>query len=314
MSGAQSYIERRIDVTITLGEGSFGQTGSNTVKLTGLRVIATIQRLGPPSFSAAEIRLFGVPPSIMNQVSTLGVPLPMVRVNNTVAIAAGDDTNGMATIFRGYIYRAWQNMDSAPETFLHVICNTGAVDAMKPVAPISYPGSADVATIMQSLATQMGRTFVNNGVQVMLSNPYFPGTALEQAQAVARAANIEMDDEGPFGKLTIWPKNKTKEGAAPLIAAESGMIGYPRYQDQGMDVRCIFNPSISLGGKIILRSSIGDATQQVPAQGATQQQVQAAGPNGEWYVTRLTYELSAQVPNGPWFCDLSCARTFLPTR
>lgn len=315
MSGqvsGSSYIERKLDVTITLGEGEFGGTGSNSVKLSGLRALATIQRRGPPSFSSAEVRVFGVPPSIMNKVSTLGVPLTIIRANNTITIEAGDTKNGMAVVFRGTIYNSWQNLDSQPETFLNVVSLTGLVDAMKPVAPISYTGTADVATIMQGLATQMGRTFENNGVQVQLSNPYFPGTALEQAQAVARAANIEMLDDGDGGVLAIWPKNKTRGGTAPLISVDTGMVGYPRFRDFGMDVRCLFNPSIRFGGKVVVRSSIGDSTLNVPTEGGTFQQHQAAGPNGEWYVNLLTYELSAQVPNGPWFCDLSCGRTFVP--
>ena len=33
-----SFTRKRIDVTISLGTGTFGETGANTVTLTGLRV------------------------------------------------------------------------------------------------------------------------------------------------------------------------------------------------------------------------------------------------------------------------------------
>lgn len=307
-----SYVERAIDVTITLGEGSFGGTGKNTVKLSGLRIVATIQKLGPPAFGSAEVRIFGLSSSIMNEVSTLGVPMPLIRLNNTILIEAGDVGGTMAAVFSGYIYRSWQNFDSQPDTMLQIISNTGAVDAMAPVPPISVEGGADVATIMSGLATRMGRSFENNGVQVQLSNPYFAGTAMEQAHALARAANIEMQDDGPFGALAIWPKNGTRSGSVPLISVESGLIGYPRCQDQGISLRCLFNPNIRLGGQIELRSSLGG--EPIPAQGATQAQAQRAGPNGQWYVTRLTYDLSAQLPGGPWFCDVDGARTVVPPK
>ena len=305
-----SYIQRAIDLTLTLGTGTFGQTGKNTVKLSNLRIVATIQKLGPPAFGSAEVRIFGLPPSIMNEVSTLGVPLPLIRLNNTILIEAGDVGGTMAAVFTGYIYRAWQNFDNQPETMLQIVSNTGAVDAMAPAPPISAQGGADVAAMMSGLATRMGRSFENNGVQVQLSNPYFAGTALEQAHAIARAANIEMQDDGPFGTLAIWPKNGTRGGSIPLISVESGMIGYPRYQDQGMTVRALFNPNIRLGGQIMLQSSLGGVA--IPAQGATQAQAQRAGPNGQWYVTRLTYDLSSQLPDGPWFVDIDGARTAVP--
>ena len=312
-----SYIERKINLTITLGEGQFGGSGQNSVKLQGLRIIATIQKLGPPAFGTAEVRVFGLPPSIMNEVSTLGVPLNMIRLKNTITVEAGDDVSGMATVYNGYIYRAWQNFDYQPETLLQIVSNTGAVDAIAPATPTSVQGGGDVATIMSNLAQRMpggARSFQNHGVQVQISNIYLAGTAMEQAHELARQANIEMQDDGPGGVLAIWPKNGTRGGTTPLISVQSGLIGYPRYQDQGVSIRCLFTPNLSIGNgsTFELRSSLGGAP--ISQKGATQEQAQRAGPNGIWYITRLTYDLASQVPNGPWFCDVDGARTLLPPK
>jgi hypothetical protein len=318
MSGSQStgnpsYIERKIDITLILGEGTFGTTGQNTVKLSNLRCAVTVNEVGFPSYSMTEARIYGLTPSLMQQLSTMGVPLPMQR-KNQIIVEAGDAVNGMAVVASNYILTATQKFAGMPETFLQVVSNTGAFDAMAPVPPISFPGAADVATIMSGIAVRMGRTFENNGVQVQLSNPYFPGTAIEQAHSLARAADIELFDEGPGRRLAIWPKNKTRGGAIPLISVASGLIGYPESSDQGMRFRCLFNPNIALGGQIQMQSSLGTVSNPpVAATGSTQQQVQAAGPNGIWYVgAPLSHDLSAQIPNGPWFTDACCARTFLP--
>jgi hypothetical protein len=307
-TGNSSYIERKIDITMILGTGTFGATGQNTVKLSNLRCAVTINEVGFPSYSMTEARIYGLTPSLMQ-----GVPLPMQR-KNQIIIEAGDAVNGMAVVATNYILTATQKFAGMPETFLQVVSNTGAFDAMAPVPPISFPGSADVATIMSGIAVRMGRTFENNGVQVQLSNPYFPGTAIDQAHSLARAANIELYDEGPGRRLAIWPKNKTRGGAIPLISVASGLIGYPESSDQGMRFRCLFNPNIALGGQIQMQSSLGTVSNPpVAATGSTQQQVQAAGPNGIWYVSHLLHDLSAQLPNGPWFSDACCARTYLPT-
>lgn len=311
MSGitGNSFVNRAIDVTLTIGQGTFGQTGFNTVKLSGLRVEVSIVKGGMPTMDTADIRIYGVQPSVMNQLSTWGVPFPMLRLNNTVTLAAGDGVT-MPPIFNGHVLRGWQDFDNIPETCLHILSQGGVAAAIVPVPPISFPGGADVATIMSGLATTMGLAFENNGVQVQLSNPYFAGTALQQAQKCAQAAHIQMliDSSTVPNTLVIVPWTGTRGGAIPIISAATGMIGYPRYFDYGVSFRCLFNPNLKMLGKIKLETSIGNttpATAQAPAQTGL--------PSGIWYVSKLAYDLASQVPDGPWFCDASGAFTAVAT-
>ncbi len=314
-TGPASYVQRAIDLTITLGEGSIGNTGFNTVKLSNLRIVATIAKAGFPSMDKASLRIYGVPPTIMNSISTLGIPLPMVRHNNAVLVEAGDAINGMATVYSGFIQNAWQDFDEIPETSLNIVAWGGADQAVFPVPPISFSGTADVATMLSGIAGRMGWGFENSGVSVQLSNPYFSGTALEQCHAIARAANIEMYADTGKSPITlaIWPKTGTRGGQIPLISAETGLVSYPKFRDQGMSFRCIFNPNVRIGGQIQMQSTVGGAgtaTQTNTAQPATPAQ---GGPNGTWYVVSpFTYSLASQMPGGPWFIDVNCARTSVP--
>ncbi len=281
-----SYVTRELAATVLLGRGTFGAAGYDTLTVANLRMAATLSKMGSPGFDSAEIRIYGLTQSVMNQLSTLGVPLPMARLN-TVQLSAGDSASGLSVIYQGNIQNAWQNLDGMPDTFLQIVAYAGYFDAIAPIPPTSYKGSTDVATIMAGLAARMGRAFENNGVQVKLSNPYFAGTAVQQAQACAKAADIELYDDGLT--LAIWPKWSTRGGAVPLISPESGLIGYPRYTSQGMEFRCLFNPNIKLGGVIQMKSSIQPAC-------------------GTWYVNKLTYDLSSRLPGGPWFCDVGTVR------
>ena len=320
MSGTQqpgSFQQRALTAIITLGTGQFGNTGKNTVTLSGLRASASIRKGGAPSMDTAEMRLYGVQPSVMNAVSTLGVPLPMVQHNNVLTIQAGDTAMGMTTIFSGYIQNAWQNFDGMPETMMQIVAFGGANAAVIPTQPISYPGGADVATIMSGLATQMGLVFENNGVQVQLSSPYFAGTALQQAQKCAKAANINLyvDTNTSPGTLAIWPKNTTRGGVVPLISRSSGLVGYPRFRDFGMDFSCLFNPNIRVGGVIKMQSTIGTETTYKDPAHPTPDTIVAGGPNGLWYVCGpVVHDLTAQIPDGPWFTEVSCARKLVPAR
>ena len=332
MSGQQngSYVERAIDVTITLGTGAFGQSGFNTVKLTGLRTVASILKAASPSMDQADVRIYGATPDVMNQVSTLGVAWATTRAQNTVSISAGDKVNGMALIYQGWLKNAWINYDGAPETFLNISGGGANVMAMQPVPPTSVRGTADVASLIQGLAIQGGWGFENNGVVTKIANPYLAGTAYDQILSIGRAANIEVyfdtGTPGPgnqkptpgTGTVAIWPKTGTRTGQVPLISADTGLVGYPHYNDAGMGFRCIFNRNIRLGGKINMQSKVGGTAPpptptNVTAPVMTPAQAQQAGPNGEWLVQGpLSHDLAAQVPGGPWFTNVNCSRVLVP--
>lgn len=285
-SPIDSYQERALSFTIELGKGKFGESGFNKVKLENLRAHVSILKNGPPANSNATMEIYGMTLDDMNTISTLGSPIPMPRFN-TIVIEAGDAVNGMAQVYQGSIQEAWQNFDNQPDTFLQINSIVAAIDNTKPVSPSSFPGAADVATIMAGIAEKAGKRFENNGVTIKLSNPYFAGTAGDQAQALARAADINFFDTGDT--YVIWPKFGSRGGAIPLIEPDSGLVGYPKWTAFGMHLRTLFNPNITFGGKIKVQSQITPAC-------------------GEWFVKQLSYDLSSQMPNGPWFTDMDCYR------
>jgi hypothetical protein len=195
-----------------------------------------------------------MPPSLMNQLATLGLVFNLVP-KNTLTIMAGDDESGMSTVFGGTIWAAYGDYASQPNVPFHFECLAGAADAAIAVPASSFTGSTDVATIMSGLARQMGLGFENNGVSVKLSSPYLSGSAKVQAQKVADWAGIEwtIDD----GKLAIWPKGGNRNTPnVPTISPSTGMISYPAFTQQGIIVKTVFNPQISFGSLIKVESSL----------------------------------------------------------
>ena len=308
-----SYTKKQLTVTISLGKGTFGNTGASIVTLSNLRIKATVTKSASPAFDSAEIRIYGVQPSIMNAVSTLGIFFVGARLGNLVTLSASEGGTAPSVVFHGYLNRCWQDFSEAPETALQIISFVGYEGAIRPVPPTSYPGTADVAQIMSGLALTMGMKFENNGVQAKVSNGYYPGSARNQADQLARDANIEMyiDSGTTPNTLAIWPKSGTRIGQIPLISVTSGSINYPKYQSNGMSFTTLFNPNIRVGGQIQMQSTVGQAAQSLaPNSSQPPADTQTGGPNGLWYVAEngLTHELSSELPGGPWFTEVSCVR------
>jgi hypothetical protein len=278
MVGTTSYVQRKLDFTFKLQNGTFTSTSSNSVTLSGLRASVTITRVGADSFNQAVGQIYGLTLDMMNDLSTMG-KLIANNKRNEVAIYAGDDKSGMGLVFSGTMHDVWANLENAPDAKLEFAAQTGLPDLIAAVSPSSYQNGADVATIISGIAGQIGRTFENNGVSVFLDNAYFPGTALQQIAEAAEAARILWEDDGHT--IAIWPVDGTRGGVIPLIGPDSGLIGYPKFTRGGVDIVSVFNPNVQLGGQVQVQSIIRGAT-------------------GKWRVSDMVHTLQSQTPGGNW--------------
>ncbi len=294
MSG--SFVERQLAFEFTLGEGQFGTSGANTVTLTGYRANVRISKAGRIGLAQAEARIYGVDIAVMNRLNTLGNQFYTQSYRfNEIAIAAGDSVRGLATVFQGIIWNCWIDFDDAPNVALVLNASVDQFVALKPIPASSYGAPADVATIMSNLAQQMGMPFENNGVSVILSYPYFSGTARQQVAKAAEAANINWSIDGSAGPLAIWPKTGYRGPSAPKYATfspTSGMIGYPTYIPAGITFRAVFTPGQdpAIGELIQVQSS------QQPA-------------SGLWVPAKIDYTLDSVTPGGMWEMSLICTAT-----
>ena len=247
--------------------------------------------------NAADIRVYGAPLTVMNQVSTLGLKYQAQR-NNRVTISAGNRGEAKSIVYTGTITDAWVDFGSQPQVALHIASASLGFDKVRPTTPNSFPQGGDVVVMLASLASQAGYDFVNNGVSgVRLGPSYFSGTLPDQIEACATHAGIQyVFDDAAAGthKLVIWPAGGTREGSIPLISKSGGMIGYPTFNSQAIAVQCEFNPAISFGTLVQIESSI------IPA-------------NGKWQVIGLTHDLESETPGGRWMSSLACAAPGSPS-
>jgi hypothetical protein len=212
----------------------------------------------------------------------------IIQGRDLILLEAGDSTSdARSTVFSGTISQAWADFQSMPDVPFQLMCVIGGIEAMRPVEPVSYRGAVDVATVMQSIAAKMGKTFENSGVTAKVVDPYLPGTATEQMRQLADMAQIEAHIDGDV--LAIWPKGATRGTQVPLIGPETGMVGYPTYAPNGMVVTCIYNPMLVPGGNIRVKSSLPRT-------------------EGLWNIISLTHTLDSETPGGNWFSRLEVIR------
>ena len=85
-----------------------------------------------------------------------------------------------------------------------------------------------------------------------------------------------------------WDKPR---GDAVLLKADSGLIGYPSFTQDGITCTCFYNSRLKLGGQIKIESIVPRAT-------------------GYWKITKLSHELAAYT-EGRWMSKID--GTYLPS-
>lgn len=283
-----TFRERKITLQIDLGnKATFNPGGDNTVTLRDHRVHVSITKTYGPLNGEARIRVYGLAPSLLNQLASLNKTTATAQAN-TITVLAGDDVRGMGIAFAGQIQVSQADMSQHPETALNITAIGVGLLGVKRANPVSYPGTADAAVILKNMATLGGLDFENWGASYILATPYYCGDLKKQIADCMRAAGFEglLDDK----TLAIWPRSGTRGGAIPLISPETGLVGYPSYTSMdeggGLSLTTLYNTDIRIGGQIAVQSGLAVA-------------------NGKWQVFSLNQELEAQVPGGQWFTHLT---------
>ena len=273
--------KKALRFVITLSTGTFGSSSNNQITLEGFRSIVDIDKGGGAMLGTLRAAIYGVGQSDINSITTLQYQ-PRSLVANTISVYAIDGKQE-TLVFQGNMVMAWGNYQSMPEVFLQIQAQAAYFNQLQAVAPTSFQGTIDAATVMQQLAGTMGFTFENSGVEgIQLSNPYLPGTAIDQVNALAKAAGIWWGIDNDVLWITPAYAARTSVNVIPEIGPDSGLIGYPTFDGAGINIQAYFNPAVRFMALVNLVTSIPRAA-------------------GQWIATSVSYKLESEKPNGAWF-------------
>lgn len=298
-----SFIKRHLQYIIKLNSGSFDlpgnaketfDNGADTLNMDGFRSVASVQTVQgglSPFVGRGLIQLWGMKPSDMAKLSTLG--LDISRINkNALWVFAYDEGNSANAIqvFAGTIQQARLNYNAMPDVSLELDCY-GAGDQQTQMIPgTSVQGDGDVATMLQGIcaACDPPVTFVNKGVSAQLSNAAYAGSPEQQIRNICMDSGTAYTLQG--GTLTIWNPGQSVDEVTVDTGPDLGMVGYPEYSMMGFDVTMEFNPEVQVGRFMNLKASQAPDAVRVPGI-----------PSSNLFIRMVEHELSSEMPGGPWF-------------
>ena len=296
-SSFQNSKDLKFVITLNSQRPQFSINGEtfSTITLQGLRASVYIDNAGGAMMGTLRAQIFGVTESDMNSLTspqwdiTVTGPGASTFSFNQIQVFAIDGAQE-TLVYNGVIQNAWAVFTSMPNTYLLIEAIIGGDKLIAPSSPISISADTDVETLMSQIAKAMGYQFKNYGVKITVpKGDYYANTLMEQARQLMRSYKFWMyiDSTNP-NTLAIAPYGSATETIAPLVSPETGLIGYPVFSYTGLNFETLFNPGITYGGLIHMKSSIPKA-------------------NGPWIVVSMSHQLSSQMPGGMWKSTINAA-------
>ena len=267
---------------------NFAMQGGVSKTLSNKRISCTITNSGGPSLGMAELIIYGMTLSDMNALSTVGNQIGMMK-QNKIAIYAGDQdaaSGSLPLIFQGTILVAWTDAQAQPEVGFRVQAFAGGYESVAPQTPITQQGSVTVSSLFQQIGKNLGWQIDIGQIDTKVSNPYLPGTAIEQVRRLAQMGGVSWAAD--LNTIAVVkPGQASSQGGAVMLSAQTGMVGYPAFTQSSIIVKSLFNPSLKILGSITVQSQLQPA-------------------NGTWVINNITHVIESQTPNGQWFSTVVC--------
>ena len=272
---AKTFSLKTIRVTITLGKGVFSE-GGNVKVIEGLACEVSVEKPGLPDKNKARVKVWGLKLEDMAQLTMLSFR-PLESQHNLLEIQAGEQGAALPLVFRGEILSAFADFNSAPDVCMEFTADSGTYAQQIAASPASAQGEVNADGLFALFAAEAGYTYKNEGVSASVRNPWLAGSPVDKLVKLARDIGCELliDD----GSVLVMPAGRARSGGTVLLSKETGLIGYPTFNQDGISCRCIFNPGLQHGGLVQVKSIVPRSS-------------------GLWRVNKLTHNLGAYQPSG----------------
>ncbi len=283
-----AFTTKHLQVDFSLVTGNF-QGGGNSYSASGLRIRADIVKAGGISDGAANIVIYGLPLSVMNQLCTFGQVLTTTG-KNIVTVSAWEDGASPTVVFKGTITSASVDGQAQPNVGLHVEAFASALRERE-TRPADLAARVAGCRNADEHGRAKGRTPVRKQRRQRQDPEPVPARNSDPADACLGRSGRHRTHRGlrRHGDLAVerQPAGRRRHRVGrQSFSPQTGLVAYPQFNSQGIVFRALWNPGIQYGAKITVQSSIQPAC-------------------GQWVIYKLQYALACMEPNGPWFCDIS---------
>lgn len=218
-----------------------------TLSIEQLRVAFEIDKTINEKPNPAKIQIWNLNRNHINQI--------LSQEYKKAALFVG--YNELRQIYSGDITKVRIQRDGL-DFVLTLECSDGHVAYTQSRAKITLKAGATDKQIVEEIQKTMPK--IQAGAIDIPNKRQLPrgrvlnGDSREVLNRVARNNNADWSIQD--GSLVFLPKDKVLSDDAVLISQDTGMINAPEQTDDGLEITCLLNPALQIGGLIKLESII----------------------------------------------------------
>jgi len=106
-------------------------------------------------------------------------------------------------------------------------------------------------------------------------------------------------------KTTFVPLTSYLPGTQVVLTSKTGLIGTPQQTNEGINIKCLLNPLIKVGGLVnIDNASIQDLQINISSKNSAANNIAPLSQDGVYYV--LVVDYIGDTRGVDWYCNLRC--------
>lgn len=239
-------------------------TNLDGLDLSNLRIKFSVKKSDSQTPNIAEIRVYNVEAeTALSMLINLSPPTGIgVGTRGRVILQAGYQSN-FGVIFQGNIKQIILGRESATDTFVDIIAGDGHNAYNYAIVNTTIAKGSDQTAQINAAVTATAPYGVTLGHVAGVPANKLPrgkvmyGNAKNYLRAVGQNTSQTWSIQNE--KVTLVPKTSYLPGTAVVLTSKTGLIGTPQQTNEGVNVKCLLNPNIQIGGRInIAEATISD--------------------------------------------------------
>ena len=230
-------------------------SGDKGLDLSDFRIRFHTQAASVETPNAISIRVYNLAYSTIKQIQ---------GEFSQVALNAGYEGGNYGVVFQGTIKQYRIGRENATDNYLEILASDGDLGFNQGFVNTTLASGYTMEDVVKAAAAGMPSTTLAPTKDIQFSgggnflNPQLRGTVLFglsriHLRNVASTLNASWSIQG--GAVTIIPNTGYLPGEAVKINVGTGLIGMPEQTDEGINIRCLLNSRIRVGGLVQLNNN-----------------------------------------------------------
>lgn len=272
--------------------------------LSALRIKFQVKMTGTATPNTADIRVYNLEENQAYQI----------QKEFTKVVLQGGYQSNFGVVFQGNIKQVLVGRESATDTYIDIIAGDGDLSYNFAIVNRTLSKGSLPTDQINTAAAAMSAT----GGTTLLSPTNLTLTQLPRAKVMYGSAAKYMKQVGKNtkhswsiqnGQVQFVPVNGYLPGEAVVLTSKTGMIGTPQQTVIGVNIKCLMNPLIKVGGRVqINNKSIAGYKINLDVPGSPANIPAPLRADGMYYVWTVGHSGDTRA-NDPWSTDLICIAT-----